>query len=133
MKNIVWFCILDSVFERLIILYLFSIIKKTIYLINFDVFLFSGYVGHSFEIRNKRNEVNDSFGVNATKPPSRISLPFKGLDLSDPVNVNAKWCYDTPGSVNQEQVCINYDNLVIYSTILVAKFLITNFLKFLSF
>lgn len=64
-----------------------------------DFEIFSFFAGRSFPENTEEDEVNDSFKMNA-KPP----LTILKLDENAKEYRTSKWCFDTPGVVQKEQI-----------------------------
>lgn len=63
----------------------------------------SGHIGRTFTNKPEPVEMNDPFSVNASvvsKPPQKIL----GINPTAPKYAFSKWCYDTPGTVQPDQV-----------------------------
>lgn len=65
--------------------------------------ILSGYVGQSFAADKLLPLTNVGFDIEAKSPNVKVKLPQK-LDPEDPKFADGHWCYDTPGTVSQDQV-----------------------------
>ncbi|XP_064113188.1 nitric oxide-associated protein 1-like isoform X2 [Macrobrachium nipponense] len=62
----------------------------------------AGYIGRTFA-DEKHEEKMDQFSLDANKLP-RNSIKILGINESHPDYIASKWCYDTPGTVQPDQM-----------------------------
>ena len=64
-------------------------------------------VGQTYRYRrdqDRNDMLSDSFNLEATKIPRRLAKKFQPFNPDDPDFVRGKWCYDTPGTVCDDQI-----------------------------
>lgn len=67
-----------------------------------------GYVDKTFSVDSSLDENSDLFAVSAQSRRDSNSAPNVGIDENDPLYMLSKWCYDTPGVIQPDQVIVLY-------------------------
>ncbi|XP_068220839.1 nitric oxide-associated protein 1 [Palaemon carinicauda] len=62
----------------------------------------AGHIGRTFVVKEPEEKM-DSFSLNSSKHPGN-SIKIMGINESHKDYANSKWCYDTPGTVQPDQI-----------------------------
>ena len=92
-------------------------------------FLFSGHIGRTFEVQKDGTEKLDPFAVRAEKVPGESNNFF---NPNNKQFKDSKWCFDTPGTVNHDQVIRFQYFLLISSFYIVFFFFLKQILSLLT-
>lgn len=66
-------------------------------------FLLLGHIGRTFTAKKEEEiESSDPFSINAVKIPGKTE---RNWNPNHKDFIASKWCYDTPGTINPNQVC----------------------------
>lgn len=74
----------------------------------------SGHIGRTLEKKEDMLEKEDPFSTNMRKLPTEEPKPIMGINPSHEQYSLSKWCYDTPGTVQPEQLInlLTHDELM---------------------
>lgn len=64
----------------------------------------TGHIERTLEKKENMLEIQDPFSTNMRKLPTEDSKPIMGINPLHEQYSLSKWCYDTPGTVQPEQV-----------------------------
>ncbi|XP_071515686.1 nitric oxide-associated protein 1 [Panulirus ornatus] len=76
---------------------------KPVYTKSVSVGTLSGHIGRTLESKEEPEEKFDPFSTNMN-PSTKIQRKILGINTSDPRYSFGKWCYDTPGTIQPDQV-----------------------------
>lgn len=72
-----------------------------------DTHILTGHIGRTFEEEREQDESSDPFSIRANIIQNGAKK-ILGIDTAHPRYALGKWCYDTPGTVQPDQVLCCY-------------------------